>query len=87
MAEKKVSRTRQKKLGGRDYTASIKMEMLNIFGFIKMEDYVLLNELRKVRNDFMHEITQITNERAEQSFRLAINSLKIRIGDYTKDSK
>ena len=87
LEKKEVLGKRKKKLKGRDYTASIKMEMLNVLGYITKEDYIILNELRKERNKFMHEITQISRERAIQTLNLAIIYSKIRIEDYLQENE
>lgn len=78
---KEVSYNRQKKLKGRDYTASIKTEILNLFGYIEDVEYHILNNLRKKRNDFMHEIVNISYDIAEKSLNLALKYSKARVND------
>ena len=81
LKNKEVSNNRQKKLKGRDYTASIKTEILNLFEYIEEDEYLILNNLRKKRNDFMHELVNIPHGIAEKSFNLAIKYSKARVND------
>jgi len=82
LKSKQVSSNRQKKLKGRDYTASVKTEILNLFDCVKDDEYILLNSLRKKRNDFMHELMNIPNEIAQESLNLALKYLKARVNDF-----
>ncbi len=84
--DKHLSRSRKKKLESRDYTASVKTEMLNLLGYISEEEYRMINGLRKERNNFMHEIIQIPRESANLSFKLARSYLKSRIEEYVEKS-
>lgn len=84
---KEIIGNRLKKLTGRDYTASIKTEMLNLFGYLTKEDYEILNDLRKKRNKFIHEIKKISSDKAIRSLNLAVNYSKARIDDYIRESK
>jgi len=79
---KKVSSSRQKKLRGRDYTASVKTEILNLFDIVKKNEYIVLNSLRKKRNDFMHQIVNIPNEVAQESLNLALEYSKTLVNDF-----
>lgn len=54
--EARPSRDRLKKLKGRDYTASIMVEMLELHGRIAPELYTCLEHARKARNDWAHEM-------------------------------
>jgi len=83
---KEISGDRKKKLTSRDYTASVKTEMLNLSGYVTKEDYDILNDLRRKRNDFMHEIKQIPREKANLSLNLAINYLRARIDGSIRES-
>lgn len=85
--KKEISGKRLKKLKGREYTASVKTEMLNLFGYITKEDFKILNDLRNKRNKFMHEIKEITRKEAIQSRALALEYSKVRINDYIRESK
>ncbi len=79
---KKVSNNRQKKLKkSRDYTASVKTEILNLFDYLEDDEYNTLNDLRKKRNDFIHEIVNISPDISKKSFNLALRYSKARIND------
>jgi len=51
-----INKDRIKKLKGRDYPASVKIEMLQINGKISNDIYKLLTDARKSRNDWVHEM-------------------------------
>ena len=54
--EKKVSKTRQKRLGeGNRFTAEIKSEILNLLGHIDRHQLSKITTFRKRRNDVVHE--------------------------------
>jgi len=59
--EKNVSRKRHKNLESGNFTAFIKADMLNFFGYISEKDFHIINGLRDKRNGFMHNIIPITN--------------------------
>ncbi|MBN1214676.1 MAG: TM1812 family CRISPR-associated protein [Candidatus Lokiarchaeota archaeon] len=67
------------KLKGRDFTASIISEILNITGNIDNNELKILNRLRKKRNAFMHDLKPINYKIAVESFDLALNYLQKRI--------
>ncbi len=51
---------RRKKLNGRDYTASVITEFLEIMNVIDHETYNQLNAVRKSRNDWAHQLKEPT---------------------------
>jgi len=52
----KITGKRRQKLTGRDYTASVKVEMLQVNGRLDDDLYQLLEIARKARNDWAHEM-------------------------------
>ena len=50
---------RKKKLQGRDYTASVRIEVLSLLGHINIEMYNDLNKVRTSRNDWLHNFEQV----------------------------
>ena len=56
-AEAKMTRDRKKKLLGRDYTASVMVEMLEIQGRLTDALYKNLEIARKARNNWAHDMT------------------------------
>lgn len=50
-----ISGDQKKRMGGRDYTISIKIDSLKISGVIENKDYEVLDNGRKSRNDLVHE--------------------------------
>jgi hypothetical protein len=57
----RMSRERRKKLTGRDYTASVMVEMLEVNGQIDHELYKLLETARKARNSWAHDMKSPTD--------------------------
>ena len=55
--EAKLTRDRKKKLLGRDYTASVMVEMLEIHGRLTDKLYKNLEIARKARNNWAHDMT------------------------------
>lgn len=52
----RISRDRRKKLEGRDYTASVMVEMLELFGCLSDDLYKNLETARKARNNWAHDM-------------------------------
>lgn len=52
----RVTKDREEKLTGRDYTASVRVEMLELSGVIDHEQYRRLEIARKARNKWAHEM-------------------------------
>jgi len=57
----RIAGKRRQKLTGRDYTASVKVEMLQINGRLDDDLYQLLEIARKARNDWAHEMLAPTD--------------------------
>ena len=55
-ASDRMSKERRKKLTGRDYTASVMTELLEIHGDIDQEVFRMLDVARKARNAWAHEM-------------------------------
>ena len=54
-----IGSDRKKKLQGRDYTASVRLEILSLLGHISMKMYDDLNKVRTSRNDWLHNFEQV----------------------------
>lgn len=77
LIEKGVSRDRRKFLIGRDITASILSESLNLHGIIGTELYNNISESRKARNKLMHELKPIDPDVCYRSFASAKELIKL----------
>jgi hypothetical protein len=66
-----MNHNRKNLLSGRDYTASIVTQVLSICGKIDDEMLKRLNDVRKKRNDFVHNLSQINSNDAGEAVRLA----------------
>jgi hypothetical protein len=66
-----ISKDRRKLLNGRDYTASIISQMLSLSGIIDDEILERLDDARRKRNDFAHNLELIDSRSAGKAIRLA----------------
>jgi hypothetical protein len=58
---KRVNKSRLQKLDGRDYTASVQIEILELKGKVNFETYSNLEIARKARNAWAHNLKQPSN--------------------------
>lgn len=77
--DQKMSRDRRKKLLGRDYTASVMIEMLELSGKLTGKLYKDLETARKARNNWAHNMVVPSNKEV-LACRLAIKELLSRKG-------
>ncbi|HUW50035.1 MAG TPA: hypothetical protein VMV75_03380 [Sulfuricella sp.] len=77
--DRKMSRDRRKKLLGRDYTASVMVEMLELSGKLTGEIYKNLETTRKARNNWAHDMA-VPSGRDVFACQLAIKELLSRKG-------
>lgn len=69
LKEKGLSNNRVQKLSeSSDWTASIKIETINLLGLINDEEYRELSNLRKTRNDFIHKVKEISENDARKCY-------------------
>lgn len=62
---------RLKKLEGRDYTASVRTEMLSLLEALPFDVYKDMENVRKVRNGWMHELKQVEMSDALNAIKVA----------------
>ncbi|MFH1933991.1 MAG: hypothetical protein ABIN18_20770 [Pseudomonadota bacterium] len=67
LAIKEITGKRKKILQGRDYTASVKTEILETHGVITPDRYESLNKIRKVRNAIAHNFGSRSATKQESS--------------------
>jgi hypothetical protein len=65
-----ISRERKKKLTGRDFTASIIQETLNLSDILSTDEYTEISKIRKARNDWVHGLKSTSSEEAADALRL-----------------
>ncbi|MFJ5739086.1 hypothetical protein [Streptomyces microflavus] len=75
-----VTSARRKRLTGRDYTASIMSEVLELGGAITPETLISLDKARKARNSWMHSISQPDFKSAGECITLATSMLGETLG-------
>ena len=66
-----LSKSRKEKLTGRDFTASTITEVLSLSNAISFERYSVINQIRKIRNDWMHKCTPVSMADAFRALRLS----------------
>ncbi len=62
---------RVKKLGGRDYTASVRTEVLSIVDNLSFGAYQKVENARRVRNGWMHELRDVQMSDASEAIQVA----------------
>lgn len=62
--KKFINSHRMKKLTSNNYTASIITESLSLMGKLSFEEYQLIEEVRRARNKWMHELAKVPLEHA-----------------------
>ena len=82
-----VNRGRRGKLSGSEWTVSRVIEMLEITELVSKDDYKILSELRKKRNDLIHEGEVIHKDEATKCFEYAFQSLIQRTKAYDQYSQ
>lgn len=65
-----ISVRRMEKLTGRDFTASIIQETLNLAGQLPNDNYVDIYQIRKVRNDWIHKLRPVSSDKASTALQL-----------------
>ena len=66
-----INSRRKQKLEGRDYTASVRTEVLSFMGIIDFTLYNDINELRYARNEWLHRFVPISSTIAASGIRNA----------------
>lgn len=78
--EPRVSKARLKKLEGRDFTASVVSEILELTGVIDNKLYRDIDSARKLRNSWLHSLQEISSSETANAMRTAARLLEIRTG-------
>ena len=76
----RMTRTRRKKLEGRDYSISVVMEVLELHHRLDHKLYRLLEEARKSRNKWAHEM-RLPNENEAEAAMRAVEGLMAKFKD------
>ena len=66
-----IGSDRKKKLRGRDYTASARIEILSLLGHMNIKMYDDLNKVRTSRNDWLHNFEQVDENLASLAIQTA----------------
>ena len=66
-----INADRVKKLGGRDYTASVRTEVLSIVDSLSFGAYQKVENARCVRNGWMHELRDVQMSDASEAIQVA----------------
>jgi hypothetical protein len=66
-----INADRVKKLGGRDYTASVRTEVLSIVDSLSFGAYQKVENARRVRNGWMHELRDVQMSDASEAIQVA----------------
>ncbi len=66
-----INSDRVKKLEGRDYTASVRTEVLSLLGCLSFDTYKKVENVRRVRNGWMHELRDVKMSDASEAVHVA----------------
>lgn len=72
ITSKSITGRRKEKLQGRDYTASVKTEILELSGLLTIQRYDALNAVRSVRNGIAHQFGKRHATKAESTAALTL---------------
>jgi hypothetical protein len=75
-----LNRARRDKLDGRDYSASIVIEMLAVNGAMTRSEYVAFDKTRKCRNDWIHDVKLVDRDSCYNALELAASELSKVLG-------
>jgi hypothetical protein len=73
----RMNKDRVKKLEGRDFTASIVTEVLELSGVIDLELFCGIDDARRKRNAWLHSLDAIEDRDASSAMRTAIELFKV----------
>lgn len=76
----RVNKDRVKKLEGRDFTASIVTEVLELSGVINFELFRGIDDARRKRNAWLHSLNAIEDKDASSAMRTAIELFQVATG-------
>lgn len=68
---RRITSTRRNRLNNSDFTASVKIEVLELADVISHQTYTRLTPIRQARNKWMHELQPISYENSQQCYLLA----------------
>ena len=71
LSSKEIRGDRKNNLTGRDWTVNHKLQTLNLAGVVKNDNFHTLDVLRKKRNDFVHDMEEISNAQSLECLKLA----------------
>jgi hypothetical protein len=72
-----INGERMDKLTGRDYTASVVSEILSLVGELPLDLYKHLSRVRKARNDWMHELKEVSRGESYLAVQVASRMLEL----------
>ena len=75
-----MNKDRVKKLEGRDFTASIVTEVLELSGVINFELFRGIDDARRKRNAWLHSLNAIEDKDASSAMRTAIELFQVATG-------
>ena len=64
-----INKNRMRKLKSHDYTASVMTEILSLSGRLSFQEYELIEIVRKTRNDWMHNLKDVSIDNAQIALR------------------
>ncbi len=75
-----MNAARRQKLKGRDYTSSVRLEVLELAGQLPTELFRAVDGVRKIRNDWLHSLSNVKGRQAALSVRAAESLFRFATG-------
>jgi hypothetical protein len=72
----RVNSKRKEKLSGRDFTASVISEVLELNGLITHELFLGIDKVRRARNAWLHSLGDVSDREASSAIRTAEKMLE-----------
>jgi hypothetical protein len=78
--EQRMNADRRQKLKGRDYTSSVRLEVLELAGQLPTELFRAVDDVRKIRNNWLHSLASVKSRQAALSVRAAESLFRFATG-------
>lgn len=86
LRERSVNRKRRDKiLDSQNWSASNQLELLELLGKLDSDTYAFLDDMRKLRNEVVHEAADVSEREAQELMEVTLDLLGDRISDKIED--
>jgi hypothetical protein len=78
--ELRINADRRQKLKSRDYTSSVRLEVLELASQLPNEIFCAVDDVRKIRNDWLHSLSNVKGQEAALTGRAAKSLFRFATG-------